>query len=104
MLTTHNDAVAHWRGEHGDPAADRAARAALAAGEMARSGAQYVDVHAWQFTPASFRAVVAALGARGLCGLRVERVYDTVLDHHEFTAVLRRPRWSPQARPRREPS
>ncbi len=60
----------------------------MAEHEAARGG--YVDVHAWQFTPATFREVMGALAAIGLVGLTCERVYDTPFGSNEFTAVLRK--------------
>lgn len=88
-LTTHNDSTRHWAGDHGDPAKGRAARirAALDRHEAADGG--YVDVHAWQFTPSSFREAIDMLAALGLIGLEVGEVYDTVRGRNEFCAVLR---------------
>ncbi|WP_419825243.1 hypothetical protein [Sphingomonas sp.] len=89
-LTTHNDCVRHWRGDHGaiDPA-EQARRAGRALHEYRSAEGRYVDVHSWQFTPASFATLIAALGEAGLCAFEAERVYDTPRDRNEFCAVLR---------------
>jgi len=88
-LTTHNDSVRHWAGDHGDPAKDRAARVRAALDRHEAAAGAYVDVHAWQFTPASFRAAIDTLAALGLIGLEVGEVYDTARNRNEFCAVLR---------------
>jgi SAM-dependent methyltransferase len=89
--TTHNDPVRHWRGDSLDPTlADRhEERAATARRVYETANSGYVDIHAWQFTPDSFRAIVGGLFARDLIRLQVERVYDTVHGENEFGAVLR---------------
>ena len=85
-LTTHNDAKLHWQGDHGNPHADPdRVRAAM---EEWASQAGYLDVHAWQFTPASFREVISVLCALGLTGLSVLRIYDTRHGTFEFGAIL----------------
>jgi SAM-dependent methyltransferase len=91
-FTTHNDTGRHWAGDHTDgthwASVHQRTRAALQEFEAAAGG--YVDVHAWQFTPVSFRSVMDALGERGLTALSVERVYQAVFNRNEFTAVLRK--------------
>lgn len=86
-LTTHNDAGRHWRGDHGDSAIDpNRVRAAIEEWTAAAGG--YIDVHAWQFTPASFRNIIRALHALGLSRLYPLRVYETVYGSVEFCAIL----------------
>lgn len=91
-LTTHNDPGRHWKGDHADPSywstIPARTRAALAEYDAAKGG--YVDVHAWQFTPPSFRRIVQYLFELGLIALQPERVYDTPHGSNEFTAVLRK--------------
>ena len=88
-LTTHNDTARHWAGDHGEPAY-RAAPSLIreAIETFARSNGKYVDVHAWQFTPESFRETLQALFELSLSPLRVLRVYATVAGSNEFYAVL----------------
>ena len=89
-LTTHNAVKRHWAGDHLDPGYHPTilprTKAAIAEHAAARGG--YVDVHAWQFTPGSFRAIMAMLHAGGYSPLRPLRVYETPRDRNEFTAVL----------------
>ena len=87
--TTHNDAAKHWRGESDDPRlGQRKERKQEADRIIADANGGYVDVHAWQFTPDSFRAILSGLHDRGLCRFSIARIYDTVYGRHEFCAVL----------------
>ena len=91
---THDNAARHWAGDHGhDPNAQLPnpdLREALSAMLRAvRSGADYLDARAWQFTPDGFRRMIDALAVFGLSPLRVERLYQTVKPGQEFYAVLR---------------
>lgn len=89
-LTTHNDSRRHWAGDHG-PAIppDCAARVERAIRDHDLGGGRYIDVHAWYFTPDSFRTIIETLGALGLTGFELAGVYDAVRDRNEFCAVLR---------------
>jgi len=87
------DPAQHWRGAHGASPWARAADAGLAgriatALRDARAAAPAFDMHAWQFTPASFRALIGTLADAGLSPLRLERLYPTLRDRGEFYAVL----------------
>ncbi len=97
---THNDANRHWAGDHGRPAyEDDPARVAAAIAEFNLAQGGYIDVHAWQFTPTSFRALVQQLNEAQLTSLVPVNVYQTPYGTFEFCAVLalqrpRRPWWS----------
>lgn len=88
-LTTHNEPHRHWIGDHGAPAftysIDTVRSAIL---EHTEAAGAYVDVHAWQFTPSSFRMIFDLLLNLGLVKLKVERVYSTPHNLFEFCAVL----------------
>ena len=92
LWQTHNDPAAHWHGDHGptpDDAADPALPGRVAAALAAlRDPILAHDLHAWQFTPSSFRAMIDALAIAGLSPLRIERLYPTLRDRGEFYAVL----------------
>lgn len=89
-LVTHNDPLRHWRGDHGAPRgyADIGFfKRGISEFENARGG--YVDVHAWQFTPASFRLLMQTLRDLCLSPFECEQVYPTVYGRFEFCAILR---------------
>jgi SAM-dependent methyltransferase len=91
-LTTHNDPARHWVGDHADPGFDDSVpqRISHAIAEYEAAQGSYIDVHAWQFTPTSFRKAVETLSQLKFINLEVERIYATPRGHNEFTAVLRK--------------
>jgi hypothetical protein len=80
---THNEAMDHWRGRHGK---EQHQREAMEAALAAAAAGKYTDVHAWQFTPASFARIIPDLDT----GLRLDRVHDTKVGDIEFMAILGR--------------
>lgn len=89
-MTTHNDALLHWRGDHGEPNYRKDPRLFRAAVELVLFNQGYVDSHSWQFTPDSFRGLVTLLHELKLSPLSVARVYATTYGSNEFYAVLRK--------------
>lgn len=102
-LTTHNDPVRHWRGDHADLHyhSSIAARTKMAIEEYNSANGKYIDVHAWQFTPDSFRQLMTTLVEAGLSPLGVERVYPTPSGRNEFIAVLAKAASRKEAQPGR---
>ena len=93
-LRTHNDPERHWAGQHGAPhivtgGLDVITRA-IEAFNTATTAGEYVDCHAWQFTPASFRDALTTLSGLGLCPFDVEFVGETPAPRLEFCALLRK--------------
>jgi predicted SAM-dependent methyltransferase len=62
--------------------------AAKAIFERFRAAADYLDCHAWVFTPSSFRLIVSDLNAIGMLALREEGVWTTPM--FEFVVILSR--------------
>jgi SAM-dependent methyltransferase len=91
-ITTHNDSMRHWRGAHSDPGYldSISVRSAAAEKRYAEANGEYIDVHAWQFTPTNFRFIIQRLFDMGLTDLNPERVYETPCPRDEFTAVLKK--------------
>ena len=56
-MITHNDPVQHWSGLHGDIDYNQNLKLTNALTEI-RNNDGYIDVHAWQFTPESFKLIV----------------------------------------------
>jgi SAM-dependent methyltransferase len=88
---THNDPTRHWL--EGEPPIDDGrqvdeARVAAAVREYEEAAGGYIDVHAWYFTPHSFRHLMRLLRELGLTRLHVQRLYATRRGGIEFYAVL----------------
>lgn len=91
-LTTHNDPALHWANDNGSVGTPEevAAKTKLAIQEYNDAQGGYVDVHAWQFTPDSFRDIFEALYSLEKIDMKIERVYQSPLGRNEFTAVLQK--------------
>jgi len=88
-LTTHNDCVAHWTGNHGIFMEEYETRVAAALEEYHSAKGSYIDVHAWYFTPTNIRLILAALKSLGLTRFEIDRLYSTRFCANEFWMVLR---------------
>ena len=93
MLTTHNDSVRHWAGDHGlhpllTPITPETVAVVHETVSRIEATPGYIDTHAWQFTPESFRALITLLAASGKISFQVERIYPTVKNSNEFYVVL----------------
>ncbi|WP_226945929.1 class I SAM-dependent methyltransferase [Roseomonas sp. FDAARGOS_362] len=91
VLTTHNDSLAHWLHQHGEPLADIRERIQAALGEYERAQGGYIDVHAWYFTPRSAAGIFSALQRADYTDLGLQVVYPTRYGSNEFWMVLRKP-------------
>lgn len=69
-LTTHNDWNRHWEGDHGRSIFMERGSATITEAiryhRVATEAGDYIDCHAWQFTPASFHEIVSLLPEIGL--------------------------------------
>lgn len=93
-MITHNDPFLHWAGPPPDiDQADQDRRIAAALKEFDDAQDAYIDVHAWQFTPNSFRSIISSLYSLGLTDFVSLRVFNTPKNCIEFCAILER---SPQ--------
>lgn len=91
VLTTHNDCLRHWQGDHGSLQDKDASRLLASIQEFNAANGGYVDVHAWYFTPRSINSLFGLLGEAGYIDFSVERLYPTRLNSIEFWMVLRKP-------------
>jgi SAM-dependent methyltransferase len=89
VLTTHNDPLRHWRGDHGNIFDDVQWRVQAALDEFDSSNGSYIDVHAWYFTPDSFSAILSALQSAKMSPLGVHRIYPTRYYAAEFWTILK---------------
>jgi hypothetical protein len=86
-LVTHNDPLRHWNADHGSLQNDpNRVKAAIL--EFQTSQRRYIDVHAWQFTPSSFKAIINMLVTLRYIDFTPIRVYDTPFGSNEFYVIL----------------
>jgi SAM-dependent methyltransferase len=88
-LTTHNDSLRHWQGDHGIMFENFKQRLQGAIQEFDDANGKYIDLHTWYFTPESSSAILAALQCARLSQLAVHRVYATRYGANEFWMILR---------------
>jgi len=88
--TTHNDAVRHWQGDHGDPDENRAERTKMAIDALEASHGAYIDVHAWFFTPETFVNTMTSLSKSKHISFTVGRMFPTRENALEFWVILRK--------------
>jgi SAM-dependent methyltransferase len=89
-LTTHNDPVAHFSGSHGDIWISQNERIIQAIDEFTRSDGGYIDVHAWQFTPESFTALIQSTESLQLTTFFIQSAFKTAINSQEFFVTLQR--------------
>ena len=88
-LTTHNDSLKHWSGEHGSVSDNEdTIKQALEEFRINETKEEYIDLHAWYFTPESFETIVKKLKKLELITLSVEQIAPTRFGENEFFAVL----------------
>lgn len=90
MLTTHNDSLLHWQGNHGKRYVSLKERYDIAMEDYRSAAGGYIDVHAWFFTPESFREIIRALPTIFTLSLVPIRIYPTRNGAIEFFAILRK--------------
>lgn len=88
-LTTHNDAIMHWDGDH-DIDSDVVGRLKSAIQEYKEAKGNYIDVHAWQFTPDSFYEIIISLFHMDIVPLTVTNIFQTPRGRNEFCVVLQK--------------
>ncbi len=84
-LTTHNNASEHWIGQHGN--LNNNVEKIKGAVKAFKSG-EYIDVHAWYFTPKSFSEIISYLNQLDYISLKLDRLQHTAVGGIEFYAVL----------------
>lgn len=90
-LTCHNDAARHWAGDHGEYPHDvQRVKNAIEEYRHFSNIGQYIDVHAFQFTPHSFHDNMRLLFEMSFTDLIVEEIYPTLKNNLEFFVVLQK--------------
>lgn len=89
-LTTHNNGKRHWAGDHGDPEKNRASRLTSAVQEISGANGAFIDVHAWYFTPQSFRQIITDLSATQHIPFSIQTMFPTRPYANEFWTILQK--------------
>jgi len=89
-LTSNNDPIRHWNGDHGETNIDLVERWKKATEEYKNSKGEYIDVHCWQFTPESFVKMINGLFELGYIDFVVEELFETAKNDLEFFVILRK--------------
>ena len=87
--TTHNDSTRHWNSN--DESVPKFLDTANCFKEWYKeylSSNKYIDSHKWRFVPESFEVIINTLNKLKLTSLKVEKIYDTAQNSHEFYAIL----------------
>lgn len=87
-FTTVNDPKLHW--DTPDLPAPEADVVSIVAAldEYADANDEYIDVHAWFFTPITFSRIMEAVSQLDLVDLVIEEIFHTPKDSPEFFVVL----------------
>lgn len=94
VFRAHNDSNKHWAGLSGnDPYLQEVTPEWIAEVRVIMEKAnkldtEYVDTHAWKFTPSTFSRDITMLHGLGLQPWRILTVFDTMPGSNEFFAVL----------------
>jgi hypothetical protein len=87
---THNNAVDHWNGNHGEIDFDsNLIQQYQKLLDQYKTGA-YVDAHVSFFTPESFEKIINDLNALKLIDLEIHKVYHTLYGSFEFYVILKK--------------
>jgi SAM-dependent methyltransferase len=91
-LTTHNEQLRHWKGDHGNPLLSIKERVedSLTRYNKSLASKEYVDLHTWYFTPNSFKNIIDGLNAVSYTRLTIEKIYPTLYGSNEFWAILKK--------------
>jgi len=87
---THNEAARHWKSDHADPEYHSAyAQRVVQALDIFRAAdGDYIDCHAWRFTPDYFAEICSILFDLGHIRLRLTDIGDTRENTQEFSAIF----------------
>jgi hypothetical protein len=88
-LTCHNNSIDHWNGIHGTQNINNIDNAIKEYNEYLNKN-EYLDVHAWQFTPESFSNIINILNNLKYTNFKLSNLYNTVNGSCEFIVILQK--------------
>ena len=90
-MVTHNDAPRHWtepKNQDFIPLETSKVSEAIKNYEEAKARGEYIDAHAWQFTPFSFSNIMNCLIDLSVIKFKTVLVNGPVFGSNEFTAIF----------------
>ena len=90
LQPAHNDPARHWHDDHGEQKTltREMYDEATVRYETAKDEGQYVDMHAWRFTPESMREILMTLYKEEFIHFKIREVYPTEQNTCTFFVVL----------------
>ena len=90
VCATHNDVRLHWQGEHGTPGVLSTEALTKVVDEYRASmSGDYIDAHAWYFTPESLVDILQELKRLGLVSFKSLALANTVKGTNVFYVCVR---------------
>jgi len=91
LFGCHNNEYNHWLNDHGPHPMTKLTieRIRECMTNAQRLLTEYVDSHAWKFTPESFDLIIELLYLLELQPWRIERIWTTARGSNEFYAILK---------------
>ena len=91
LLTSHNMTIDYWRNIAGQQKLELlGVNAIYAYVNEYLNAREYLDVHAWKFTPRSFHSIVDTLSRLKLINLELKQIAATFPGNNEFWVVFER--------------
>ncbi|SEJ87714.1 hypothetical protein SAMN05660742_12134 [Propionispira arboris] len=90
LYRTHSNSVLHWQGEHGNYPKITKQQIEDQIERYKVSNSQYIDSHAWYYTPQSMYHILKYLIEMKFIHFDIEQISDTAKNELEFFVVLRK--------------
>lgn len=91
LLTSHNNPLEYWRGKNGNKKIDSMDSVAIYNYVNEYSQArEYLDVHAWKFTPITFKLLIETLFRLEMTQLKLQHIAATFPGNNEFWVIFER--------------
>ncbi len=89
LMTSHNNPLDYWRGKNGEKKIDFLDSVAIYNYFKEHSEArEYLDVHAWKFTPITFKSLAETLFRLEMIQLKLQHIAATFPGNNEFWVIF----------------
>lgn len=89
-MTTHNDPVRHWRGDHGELNITKEKFINAKSNYEKSVNGGYINVHGWTFIPKTFGDIIKNLNELELVNLKIYRLCHTLKYRSEFCCIFKK--------------